>query len=261
MLAVPSTPTVTATVPVLNVTKTATPTAPIVTTPAVTTPVAVPMVASTFSSQAPQPALAPLPSALEAETLEFDFGDTQLASVSSPPSVDESLSGWNVETIFSATSPSLLGERQVTANDASDLGELVSPARTAGAPAAPRRMTREKLAGILTTGAGMLTPADQEALLSRFALEEGVVGVLLSDRLGKVYSSRMEGNASHLASVTAATVFLLLKDRPLHVFYCQMGQANVFIAPFKTLTLTVLADAHVNVGRVLAEVNAVKEGL
>jgi hypothetical protein len=100
----------------------------------------------------------------------------------------------------------------------------------------------------------------QELLIARFALEEGVIGVTISNRAGQVSLSRMrEGSAEDLAGMTAATAMLLESQRSFDVFYTDLGVANVFIAPLGESLLTVLADKQVNVGRVLSEVKTVKE--
>ena len=106
------------------------------------------------------------------------------------------------------------------------------------------------------------TPEVQDRLLSRFALEEGVLGVALTDRSGGVVQARLpDGESTELAGVTAATVMLLGKHRTFEVFYANLNDASVFIAPIEDLLLTVLADAHVNVGRVLSEIKTIKEEL
>ena len=100
----------------------------------------------------------------------------------------------------------------------------------------------------------------QELLIARFALEEGVIGVTISNRIGQVSLSRMrEGSADDLAGMSAATAMLLESQRSFDVFYTDLGVANVFIAPLGDSLLTVLADKQVNVGRVLSEVKTVKE--
>ncbi len=104
------------------------------------------------------------------------------------------------------------------------------------------------------------TPHEADALLSRFALEEGVIGVVLSDTHGHVIQAKLpNGEADHLAGVAAATSALLSKRKPFGMFYTSLGEANVFIAPLDDCLLVVLSDAHVNVGRVLSEVKAIKE--
>lgn len=104
------------------------------------------------------------------------------------------------------------------------------------------------------------TPHEADAVLSRFALEEGVIGVVLSDQHGQVIQAKLPGGeADHLAGVAAATSALLGKRKPFGVFYASLGEASVFIAPLDECLLVVLSNAHVNVGRVLSEVKAIKE--
>ncbi len=104
------------------------------------------------------------------------------------------------------------------------------------------------------------TPDAQDALLTRFALEEGVTGVLLSKRNGDVIASRLSsGHAGHLAGVVAATTMLLSKRRHFQVFYTHLESVSAFIAPLEDTLLTVLADAGVNVGRVFTELESLKE--
>jgi hypothetical protein len=104
------------------------------------------------------------------------------------------------------------------------------------------------------------TAEAQDALLTRFALEEGVTGVLLSRRNGDVVMSRLSsGSPQHLAGVVAATTMLLTKRRPFEVFYTHLESVSAFVAPLEQNILTVLADAGVNVGRVFTELESLKE--
>jgi hypothetical protein len=131
-----------------------------------------------------------------------------------------------------------------------------SATTTARKPAASRRTalaTKPRPQAVLSNEA-------QELLIARFALEEGVIGVTISNRVGQVSLSRMrEGSAEDLAGMSAATAMLLESRRSFDVFYTDLGVANVFIAPLGDSLLTVLADKQVNVGRVLSEVKTVKE--
>jgi hypothetical protein len=106
------------------------------------------------------------------------------------------------------------------------------------------------------------TPEAQDRVLSRFALEEGVLGVALTDRTGDVVQARLpNGEADQLAGMSAATAMLLSKHKPFEVFYANLVDASVFIVPLEDVLLTILGDAHINVGRVLSEVKAIKEEL
>jgi hypothetical protein len=132
--------------------------------------------------------------------------------------------------------------------------KLISAVQKSSAPrrAAVATKPRPKVAA--------LSNEAQELLIARFALEEGVIGVTISNRAGQVSLSRMrEGSAEDLAGMTAATAMLLESQRSFDVFYTDLGVANVFIAPLGESLLTVLADKQVNVGRVLSEVKTVKE--
>jgi hypothetical protein len=100
----------------------------------------------------------------------------------------------------------------------------------------------------------------REALLTRFASEEGVVGVLLSTRTGEVLAERLSsGSPKHLAAVVAATAMLLQKRRGLRVFYANLETVSAFVAPLEHALVTVLTDAQVNVGRVFTELESLRE--
>ncbi len=104
------------------------------------------------------------------------------------------------------------------------------------------------------------TSDQREALLTRFASEEGVVGVLLSTRTGEVLAERLSsGSPKHLAAVVAATAMLMQKRRGLRVFYANLETVSAFIAPLDNVLVTVLTDAQVNVGRVFTELESLKE--
>lgn len=104
------------------------------------------------------------------------------------------------------------------------------------------------------------TAAGREAILSHFALEEGVVGVLLTDRLGTVLASRLSsGDDDHLAAVVAATTLLLEKHRAFKLFYTHLAEVSAFIGSAGTYLLTVLSDDRVNVGRILSAMASLEE--
>jgi hypothetical protein len=126
-----------------------------------------------------------------------------------------------------------------------------TPVQAPVTPKPARLRTQAKLA---------MTPEEQENLLSRFASQEGVIGVALCSRFGQVMMARLnEGSASHLSSVVAATVMVLEKSKVARLFYAQFENTSAFIAPFGDGILTVLANSSVNVGRVLSEVNALDQ--
>jgi predicted regulator of Ras-like GTPase activity (Roadblock/LC7/MglB family) len=130
----------------------------------------------------------------------------------------------------------------------------------AAIPHQPPNQAQAAVATLAQPTLKLHTPHEADALLSRFALEEGVIGVVLSDTHGQVIQAKLpNGQADHLAGVAAATSALLNKRKPFGVFYTSLGEASVFIAPLDECLLVVLSDAHVNVGRVLSEVKAIKE--
>jgi hypothetical protein len=106
------------------------------------------------------------------------------------------------------------------------------------------------------------TDEGREALLTHLALEEGVVGVLLTDRRGRVWAERLSsGDADHLAAVVAATTLLLDKHRGFKVFYTHLAEVSAFIGLAGQRIVTVLSDDNVNVGRVLTALETLQEGL
>lgn len=100
----------------------------------------------------------------------------------------------------------------------------------------------------------------REAMLSHFALEEGVIGVLLTDRLGTVLASRLSsGDDDHLAAVVAATTLLLERHRGFKLFYTHLAEVSAFIGTAGKYLLTVLSDDRVNVGRILSAMTSLEE--
>jgi predicted regulator of Ras-like GTPase activity (Roadblock/LC7/MglB family) len=189
----------------------------------------------------------PDPSASEFEGVDLDFLETEFA-------LDDPRASEN-DTVVPASAP-VLGSPALGTPDLF-VPALTVPDAVASAQAAPMVAV---LARPSTRQLG--TPEAQDRVLSRFALEEGVVGVVLTDRSGGVVQARLpSGEADQLAGVSAATAMLLGKQKPFDVFYATLTNASVFIVPLEDLLLTVLADAHVNIGRVLSEVKAIKEEL
>ena len=122
-------------------------------------------------------------------------------------------------------------------------------------PPAPRPNLGHKSASF-----DLETTAGREAVLSHFALEEGVVGVLLTDRLGTVLASRLSsGDDDHLAAVVAATTLLLERQRSFKLFYTHLAEVSAFIGSAGTYLLTVLSDDRVNVGRILSAMASLEE--
>jgi hypothetical protein len=151
----------------------------------------------------------------------------------------------NLDGLIEIPQPALVAVQPVQ-------GSSVQPVRGSSVPPPATKSTRTPLF--------LETAEAQEALLTRFALEEGVTGVLLSKRNGDVLMSRLSsGSPQHLAGVVAATTMLLTKRRSFQVFYTHLESVSAFIAPLDQNILTVLADAAVNVGRVFTELESLKE--
>ena len=104
------------------------------------------------------------------------------------------------------------------------------------------------------------THEGREAVMSHFASEEGVTGVLLTNRRGDVLAERLSsGESDQLAAVVAATTLLLEKKRGFQLFYTHLAEVSAFIGLANRHLLTVLSDDRVNVGRVLSEMASLKE--
>lgn len=187
---------------------------------------------------------------LEAGLTEAGLIEAGLAK-SQTPTLTESL--W----IKDATAEAL-GLEQVILEEPEESIEALKPGSP---PSTPVQVpVAPKLARLRAQTKLAMTPEEQEHLLSRFASQEGVIGVALCSRFGQVLMARLnEGSASHLSSVVAATVMVLEKSRVARLFYAQFENTSAFIAPFGDGILTVLANSSVNVGRVLSEVNALDQ--
>jgi predicted regulator of Ras-like GTPase activity (Roadblock/LC7/MglB family) len=192
---------------------------------------------------------------LDLEAGLSEAGLIEAAAKSQTPTLTESL--W----IKDATQTDAIGSEQVILEEPEEgieglkldsLPDLPTmPVQSPAAPKSLRLRAQTKLA---------MTPEEQENLLSRFASQEGVIGVALCSRFGQVIMARLnEGSASHLSSVVAATVMVLEKSKVARLFYAQFENTSAFIAPFGDGILTVLANSSVNVGRVLSEVNALDQ--
>jgi hypothetical protein len=104
------------------------------------------------------------------------------------------------------------------------------------------------------------THEGREAVMSHFAAEEGVTGVLLTNRRGDVLAERLSsGESDQLAAVVAATTLLLEKKRGFQLFYTHLAEVSAFIGLANRHLLTVLSDDRVNVGRILSEMASLKE--
>jgi hypothetical protein len=192
---------------------------------------------------------------LDLEAGLTEAGLIEAAATSETPTLTESL--W----IKDATQADVLGSGQVILEEPEDHLEGLKLDSLPTLPSVPAQVPAvPKLARLRAQTKLAMTPEEQENLLSRFASQEGVIGVALCSRFGQVTMARLnEGSASHLSSVVAATVMVLEKSRVARLFYAQFENTSAFIAPFGDGILTVLANSSVNVGRVLSEVNALDQ--
>ncbi len=202
------------------------------------------------------------------EAVDLDFLDTEFAF--DDPFASEVDRPVPAALLASAPDSAQSGSSQLEFSQAeflqseSALSELApsEPARVEAAQAEPAQAAPTVAVMARPRARQLGTPEAQDRVLSRFALEEGVLGVALTDRMGGVVQARLpNGEASQLAGMSAATAMLLSKHKPFEVFYANLADASVFIAPLEDLLLTILGDAQVNVGRVLSEVKAIKEEL
>lgn len=103
--------------------------------------------------------------------------------------------------------------------------------------------------------------AYQDALLSRFAMEEGVSDVLLSDRAGVVLNGRGRNTGQALAALSARSVQIQNGIYPSQ-FYIDLDTHFIWVVPLDlNILLTVVASSSTNIGRILGEILAVKEEL
>ncbi len=108
----------------------------------------------------------------------------------------------------------------------------------------------------------VLSEAQCHEYMNRFVVEEGVSGVMFSDRSGVVHTSKLGfGAPTQLAELSAATALLIEAKGDFDVFYVRLDQASAVVAPLGAMLLTVLGEEDVNVGRLLNQINALKEEL
>ncbi|MBB6098341.1 hypothetical protein HNR42_001766 [Deinobacterium chartae] len=137
-----------------------------------------------------------------------------------------------------------------------ELPELLEPPETPS-PTSPPAPARLQVSARPRADLG--APEVRDLILSRFALEEGVTGVLLSTKTGQVLGARTRSKAEELASLSAATT-LLIGQKPFRVFYADLESHLVCIAPLHgNVLLTVVAGPTTNVGRLLSEIQNIKE--
>lgn len=103
-------------------------------------------------------------------------------------------------------------------------------------------------------------PADQEALLGDLARQRGVQGVVLCGAQGQVVRARLARNAQPLGGVIAATA-LVFRDRPWRVMCADLGEQTVCMRSLGGHYVALLASGQGNVGRLIAELGALREAV
>lgn len=100
--------------------------------------------------------------------------------------------------------------------------------------------------------------AGQEALIQDLARMPGVQGVLVCRATGEVLRERSLAGAAGLGSVIAATA-LLFQKRGLNLMSADLGGRTVCMRPLGGYCVAVVAGPGVNIGRLLAELQQVRE--
>ncbi|WP_407569770.1 roadblock/LC7 domain-containing protein [Deinococcus altitudinis] len=98
----------------------------------------------------------------------------------------------------------------------------------------------------------------QDALLSDLARQPGVQGVVICAQDGQVLRSRANRNEGALSSIVAATV-MLFRNRSLNILCADLGPIKVCMRPLGEYCVAVLAGEQVNIGRVIAELQQLRE--
>ena len=104
------------------------------------------------------------------------------------------------------------------------------------------------------------TPAGQEELLADLARQPGVQGVVICALDGRVLRSRANKGEKVLSSIVAATV-MLFRNRSLRILCADLGQVKVCMRPLGEYCVAVLAGEQVNIGRVITELQQLREAL
>ncbi|ABF44359.1 MULTISPECIES: roadblock/LC7 domain-containing protein [Deinococcus] len=102
------------------------------------------------------------------------------------------------------------------------------------------------------------TAAGQEALIQDLGRIPGVQGVMVCRASGEVLRERALSGSRNLSSVIAATA-LLFQKRALNLMSADMGGQTVCMRPVGAYCVAVVAGPQVNIGRLLAELQQVRE--
>ncbi|WP_424949797.1 roadblock/LC7 domain-containing protein [Deinococcus sp.] len=104
------------------------------------------------------------------------------------------------------------------------------------------------------------THLGQEELLSDLARQPGVQGVVICALDGRVLRSRANKSEGTLSSIVAATV-MLFRNRSLNILCADLGQVKVCMRPLGEYCVAVLAGEQVNIGRVITELQGLREAV
>lgn len=100
--------------------------------------------------------------------------------------------------------------------------------------------------------------ADQDALIAHLGRMTGVQGVLVCRATGEVLRERSLSGAASLGGVIAATA-LLFQKRALRLMSADLGGRTVCMRPLGACCVAVVAGPQVNVGRLLTELQLLRE--
>lgn len=113
-------------------------------------------------------------------------------------------------------------------------------------------------APLAARGYALGDPAGQEALIRDLARMPGVQGVLVCRSSGEVLRERALPGAANLGGVIAATA-LLFQKRALRLMSADLGGRTVCMRPLGGYCVAVVAGPQVNIGRLLAELQQIRE--
>ncbi|ADV66313.1 roadblock/LC7 domain-containing protein [Deinococcus maricopensis] len=102
------------------------------------------------------------------------------------------------------------------------------------------------------------TASGQDDLLADLARQPGVQGVILCTRAGQVVKARAPRGAQQLGAVVAATA-LLFQGRAFRIMCADLGEQTVCMRPIGEYFVALLAGGQVNMGRLIAELQQIRE--
>ncbi|SMB95881.1 roadblock/LC7 domain-containing protein [Deinococcus hopiensis] len=102
------------------------------------------------------------------------------------------------------------------------------------------------------------SPDGQQALIQDLGRIQGVQGILVCRANGEVLREKALSGVGNLGSVIAATAMLFQK-RALTLMSADMGQQTVCMRPVGSYCVAVVAGPGVNIGRLLSELQQIRE--